>query len=297
MPAKIKIEDLPLEQIKQDFYNGLSILAISKKYHISRMTLRPILQNLGLVRLGRISKADVDSVMLNKQYHIGKIAKITGLDRTTVCKILKNNNIIPVKRDVKCKPVSISRYDQLKQTYTVVQITELLYKSVHHACIATGFSEQLIKRYASEYNITYTKAFRTYKDVSENDKLLILEKYTSNMFTMHDLEIMFNIGTKTLKTIVGNIPRNIIFNNKFEEYKKLVRRLTFVVKNLYNLNPGSGFHVDHKMSVYDGFYNNIPAYLIASFENLQIITSLDNLQKGSSSSITKDELYKLHGII
>jgi len=51
--------------------------------------------------------------------------------------------------------------------------------------------------------------------------------------------------------------------------------------------------IDHKISVYDGFKLGIPPYLIASKENLEIIPSLDNLKKGSSSSITKDELYSL----
>jgi len=51
--------------------------------------------------------------------------------------------------------------------------------------------------------------------------------------------------------------------------------------------------IDHKISVYDGFKLGIPSYLIASKENLEIIPSLDNLKKGSSSSITKDELYSL----
>ncbi len=298
MPAKIKLDDATVSKIKEDFYNGITILDISKTHNISRPTLRPILKELGLIRKGRISQKDVDLVLLNKQYHIGKISVITGLDKVTISKILKSNNTEQVYREQVTKPAIVSRYEQLKHTFTPEEITGLVNKSIHHACVSTGFSESLIKRYANEYNIKYEKAFKRFIDISEKDKTSIVEKYSSGMFTMKELECMFGIGTKSLRKITAGILQHANpLDYKFQEYKKLARRLTTVIKNLYNLNPPKGYHVDHKISVHNGYYNKIPAYLIASFENLQIITSFENLQKGSSSSITKDDLYRLHGII
>lgn len=108
---------------------------------------------------------------------------------------------------------------------------------------------------------------------------------------------IFSVGPRTINRVLKDIKRPTSFNNgSFDEYKRVVRRLTTVVKDLYNINAPAGYHVDHKISVLDGFKQEIPAYLIASKENLQVISSIENLKKGSSSSLTRDELYRELGL-
>lgn len=85
---------------------------------------------------------------------------------------------------------------------------------------------------------------------------------------------------------------------EYKKYLKKVRALSAKTYKLYKslINPNDlkfnvkGYHLDHKFSIYDGFKNNINPNIIASKENLEILTSNDNLKKGSKSSITLEEL-------
>lgn len=49
-------------------------------------------------------------------------------------------------------------------------------------------------------------------------------------------------------------------------------------------------HIDHKVSLYDGFINNIPIYIICSVYNLQLLSERDNIVKGKKSDISVKEL-------
>jgi len=297
MPTRIKLENLPISEIKDHFYNGMSQKNLAIKYFVSVPTMRNIIKELGLTRLGRIPQRKIDVVLLNKNYHIAKISRMSGLDSATVSRILQINNILPAKRDIKSPPSKEkikSRYEQFKSQFSEEYVSLLLSKSLYHACISTGYSEIILKRYAQEYNISFKKAFTTIHDISSIDIEKIKNLYKENLYTNKEIQEMYSIGARTFKKITRDIEKESdIVNTEFEEYKKVTRRLTTVVKNLYNINPPSKFHIDHKISVYDGFKLGIPPYLIASKENLEIIPSLDNLKKGSSSSITKDELYSL----
>lgn len=85
---------------------------------------------------------------------------------------------------------------------------------------------------------------------------------------------------------------------KFEKYKKQVRALTAKTYRMHKsvINPNnltnnrSNFHIDHKYSIYEGFKNNVDVRVISSKENLQMLSSLDNLKKQTNCSISLDEL-------
>lgn len=295
MPTKIILTDAQIKYLRDDFDSGMTINGLAKKYNMSVMTLRPILKNLGMKRIGRITQVEIDSVLINREFHISKISAITGLDNMTIQKILKLNNISPARKQRKKQKLkSISRYDELKSSYDIAQMTELLNNSIHYATKVTGFSDLLIKRYASEFNLHINKTFTKLSDISEDTFADIREKYMSRLYTNYQICELFEIGSRTFRKIIVDIELEYIpLDAEFIKYTRVVRRLTEVVKNLYDLQPNTGHHIDHKISVYDGYKLGIPAYLIASFENLQEITITENLKKGSSSSITKDELYKL----
>lgn len=72
-------------------------------------------------------------------------------------------------------------------------------------------------------------------------------------------------------------------------YKKEVQRLTEDIAHQVDgieLRSFKGYHIDHKVSIYDGFKNSIPAARIADLTNLRIISSKDNMIKGRRSLIT-----------
>lgn len=178
--------------------------------------------------------------------------------------------------------------------FSIDQVSAYLSQSMYTAVKTTGFSEPVIKRFAKEHNIYFKKAFRSLNDIDRHIIIEIKEKYSSGDYDKIQLSVEYNIGPSIINKILKDISRPVKFkDDSFEQYKKLVRRLTTVVKNIFNIHAPPGSHVDHRYSLHDGYRHGVPAYLISSKENLQILSAMDNLKKGSSSSITKDELYTL----
>lgn len=68
----------------------------------------------------------------------------------------------------------------------------------------------------------------------------------------------------------------------FESYKLKVTELTNEVKHLIEGIENRGFykyHIDHKISIKWGFYNNIPEEHIAHLDNLRMLWWKDNMDK------------------
>jgi hypothetical protein len=83
--------------------------------------------------------------------------------------------------------------------------------------------------------------------------------------------------------------RNITNQQKLETLKNYDKRAVYHK----NKNNKDVYHLDHKVSVYEGFKNNIPPYIIGNISNLEMIPAEKNLRKGRKSSITIDELLSL----
>ena len=69
----------------------------------------------------------------------------------------------------------------------------------------------------------------------------------------------------------------------FIAYKRKVMRLTEATKHLVPGVEKRGFkayHIDHKVSIWFGFKNGIPAEKIAHIDNLRMLTAKDNMLKG-----------------
>lgn len=93
---------------------------------------------------------------------------------------------------------------------------------------------------------------------------------------------------------------------KFEKYSKVVRSLTRSIfrKNKYLIDPinfksedSKEYHIDHIYSIADGFKNNINPNIISSYVNLRVITSDENLKKGTRSDMELDELMERYLLI
>lgn len=75
----------------------------------------------------------------------------------------------------------------------------------------------------------------------------------------------------------------------YKKYKNII--------NPKNLERGNNkYHLDHKFSIYEGFKKNIDPEIIASVNNLEMLTECENISKGYSCSITEKELYHLHSV-
>lgn len=70
---------------------------------------------------------------------------------------------------------------------------------------------------------------------------------------------------------------------RYKDYERLVRELTEKqpLRNLSNIEKRgfNGYHLDHIISVYYGFKNNIEPNIIADIKNLQMIPRQENMDK------------------
>lgn len=76
-------------------------------------------------------------------------------------------------------------------------------------------------------------------------------------------------------------------DNEWQIYNKQVRALTELNASKVKGIEKRGFrnyHLDHKVSVWYGYRNKIPAEIIASTKNLRMIPHDENLRKGVSVS-------------
>lgn len=76
-------------------------------------------------------------------------------------------------------------------------------------------------------------------------------------------------------------------NKNYRKYSNIINPNNFQRK-LGN----KGYHLDHIYSIYDGFKNNVPVYLMTCVSNLRIISGSKNISKGKKSDITIEELFE-----
>lgn len=89
---------------------------------------------------------------------------------------------------------------------------------------------------------------------------------------------------------------------KLEKYIKIVRLFSKKEYKKYQLiiNPKNlkiskkDYHIDHKFSIYEGFFNNVEPKIISCYGNLEVIPAKDNLSKQTKCSITIIELYDIY---
>ena len=167
-----------------------------------------------------------------------------------------------------------AEYKNLKDTVTPDQVQLILdNNSLYKTYRMLGVSEPLLLRYIIDYNLTFKKAFRTLSDLTESEKYTIINDWKTTNLSKKEWREKYKIGPKA--------------------YQKLVRRLTEVVKRHYKLTSPPGYEWDHKFSVYEGFYQNIHPSIIASRENLELISIADNRSNGKVCSISRDALIDL----
>ena len=107
---------------------------------------------------------------------------------------------------------------------------------------------------------------------------------------------------KKLLTQVKNgnmIPKELW--DKFKIYKSEVYKVTnkqplYMLENFEKRgsasNDSNAHHVDHMFSIYEGFKQKIPPFIIGNICNLEMIHYSKNCSKRGNCSLTKEELFK-----
>jgi hypothetical protein len=127
---------------------------------------------------------------------------------------------------------------------------------------------------------------------SENSSQFILKSICSNNHEYKCNWNNWNDGRRCRKCYDNNRKENALkYKDGFELYRYLVRRESEITYSKYKdvINPNNlkrgltDYHLDHIYSIYDGFKNNIPVYIISSVENLRILRYDENIRKGCRS--------------
>lgn len=187
-------------------------------------------------------------------------------------------------------------FTRLQSAITPEQLQTMLdAESLYTAYSSLGVSEQLLLRYIRHYDLTFKKAFRTINDLSESEKEQIISMWENTTETKRNISKRYSIGPKTLNRL---LKENKVANRaeaqqdiEWYNYRKLVHALTAVVKRHHKMPQPNGHDWDHRFSVYEGYRQNVPPYLIASKENLELIPLGENRSNGRECSITLDELF------
>jgi len=120
-------------------------------------------------------------------------------------------------------------------------------------------------------------------------------KAKASMLTKYG-ELQYTNIEKRLETITSSRYYKDLEEHKkqYRFYSNQIRRLTEENINKYSLKDielrGKDWHLDHKYSIYDGFKNNVPVYIIAHIQNLEIISQEENSKKQRSSSVSLEDL-------
>lgn len=92
---------------------------------------------------------------------------------------------------------------------------------------------------------------------------------------------------------------NKSYIDKFRHYRKVVNRITEINYQIHKntIDPtdmrSKLYHLDHRYSVKQAFLDNIPAHIIGSQHNLEILLRTDNCSKNQKCSISKEELFEI----
>lgn len=160
------------------------------------------------------------------------------------------------------------------------------------------FSE-LILKYGEKVG---TKRWKEYREKLHNRENKYLSKFKSITDAKVNQFLGKGFGNKNEKK-----PKYSF--DDYESYNRFCRNLTCLVLLIYKqkLDPTdqklgktmgkNGFSVDHKFSIYGGFYHKVDPFKIAAFENLRLIPKSENSSKGQFCIIGLDEVLKFETIL
>ena len=144
--------------------------------------------------------------------------------------------------------------------------------------IKNGYSEDEAKNKVSEYqdNTSVTK---------------LMSKFSCSLSQAIDIQNSMYINGSLSDPF--NDPFNFI---EFKKYKIKVKKFTeFNWKKYFTESyDGQTHHIDHKVSVKEGFLNQIPPEIIGSKFNLELLTKKENCQKQANSSMNIRDLCSMY---
>lgn len=226
----------------------------------------------------------------------GFLPKISRLDERIYCVL----NDIELRQTCYCKnPVKFKRFGLGYGKYCSVKCraNDITWKS--------NFTEIIMKKYGvthiskteheREKRSNNMKKMRTTFDFSKSS-----EKRKETMNRLYGNNYNAGWNEKAIITRIDNgnmVPIELL--DEYREYYRIVQ-LTTKKENLNLLEniekrgilgkDINAHHIDHIVSIYDGFMNDVSPKIIGSIYNLQCIPARDNISKRNDSWMTIEEL-------
>ena len=197
---------------------------------------------------------------------------------------VKNTLNLEKQKETMIKKYGVDNALKLEKTKILCQTKEAKEKRVASVKITS------LERYGVECVLSL-KEFRNdhkrdYDDIVRKFKITNIERYGVEC-PLHRKERREYFISNGLWISDEDLP-------DYEFYKRVVWKITNKqnIKTLDNINKRgrNSYHLDHRYSIFEGFKNNIPAYIIGNICNLEMIEESENIRKGSKCSITLDEL-------
>lgn len=122
--------------------------------------------------------------------------------------------------------------------------------------------------------------------IKDKKRITYLEKFNSSHY----------LSSTYRRSYMENIGEWMHLNEKsdYELYSRLVwietRKNNIKEMSNYDKRGVTGFHLDHKYSIFEGFKNNVPPHIIGGMKNLEFLPFAENCSKGRNCSVTLDEI-------
>lgn len=123
-------------------------------------------------------------------------------------------------------------------------------------------------------------SIKSYNNFSKQE---IREQQNKRLQTMVDRNIITDISERNLKYHYSREVWRFTNSSDIKKLKNFEKRGAINIDGTYQL--------DHKYSIYQGFKDNIPPWIIGNICNLEMISSKENSSKKQKCSISKDELF------
>lgn len=197
------------------------------------------------------------------------------------------------------------RINTTKERYGEDAFSEIGRKS-HKTKVENGtfipLSQIIMNKYPEKYKDIHIKAANTMKNnIDENGN----NHYDRiHLKKLNDIDENGNnfYDRRTLQNYESGFWTKPEDKDDLEHYRTKVFKVMYKFKDeiskLENFekrgcaNQGK-YHLDHKLSIIEGFKQNIPPYIIGNINNLEMILGRNNLSKGRKCSINLDDLVNM----
>ncbi len=278
-------------------FRKLDVSPRQKKY----WTNRGLSEEESLKKINVLNSNSLENLILIYGEEEGKIRRKKYTDgqsrkgATILKNLMKKNNIsidkakeMIVQRMRNMSPKSISNW--ISRGFSEDEARIEMYN------IGRKTSPRCLDYWLLKTNNDYVISKRLLRDYQDNNSLDKISK--RNNISLDDAQKVQNeIFNRMLETfyLKGVLVRPEL-KNEFEKYKLKVNKLTKISYRRYKyiIDPknlrGREYHVDHRYSIIQGFFENIDPEVISSPFNLEMKTSHDNCSKQGKCDISIDEL-------